>query len=87
MENQVLRELGKKSGAVISCGGGAVTREYNYDPLHQNGVIIFIERDLDKLSKKDRPLSQKSSAEELYRKRIDLYHRFADIVFNFSYLQ
>ena len=79
MENETLTELGKKSGAVISCGGGAVTREYNYEPLHQNGVIIFLERDLDKLATGGRPLSQRTSPEALYKARIDLYHRFADI--------
>ena len=79
MENQTLLELGKKSGAVISTGGGAVTKDYNYDPLHQNGVIIFLDRDLDKLSTNGRPLSQKFSVEALYEKRIDAYHKFADL--------
>lgn len=79
MENETLRELGKKSGAVIATGGGAVTKEYNYAPLHQNGVIVFLERDLDKLPTAGRPLSQRCSVEELYKKRIDAYLRFADI--------
>ena len=79
MEHEVLCELGKKSSAVIACGGGAVTKEYNYSPLHQNGVIVFIERDLDKLTTNGRPISQKTSPKELYKKRIDAYHRFADI--------
>ena len=79
MEHEVLVELGKKSGAVISCGGGAVTREYNNAPLHQNGVIIFLERDLDKLTSNGRPLSQKTPIHELYAARIGAYHRFADI--------
>lgn len=78
MESRVLCELGKKSGVVIATGGGAVTKERNYAPLHQNGAIIFIERDLDKLSKKGRPLSQKIPIEELYARRIDSYLRFAD---------
>ena len=79
MENEVLRMLGKKSGAVIATGGGAVTKEYNYAPLHQNGVIVFIERELCKLSTEGRPLSLKTSAEELYKKRIDCYRWFADL--------
>lgn len=79
MENETLRELGKKSGAVIATGGGAVTREYNYAPLHQNGVIVFIERDLDKLATGGRPLSLKTPVKELYAKRIDCYRRFADL--------
>lgn len=79
MEHDILCELGKKSGVVISCGGGAVTREYNYEPLHQNGVIVFFERELENLSTNGRPLSQKSNVYELYAARIDKYHRFADV--------
>lgn len=79
MENQTLKELGKKSHAVIATGGGAVTKDFNYAPLHQNGVIVFIERDLDKLSTNGRPLSQKTSLQDLYAKRINSYLSFADI--------
>lgn len=79
MENQTLCELGKKSSTVIATGGGAVTKDYNYSPLHQNGIIIFLERELDKLSTDGRPLSKKGSLDELYRKRIDSYIKFADI--------
>lgn len=79
MEHIVLCELGKQSGCVIACGGGAVTREYNYAPLHQNGTLIFLERALDKLSSKGRPISASTTPEELYARRIDAYHRFADI--------
>lgn len=78
MENKTLCELGKKSGVVIATGGGAVTKEFNYPVLHQNGVIIFLERALDKLSTNGRPLSQKSSLEELYNKRLRSYIRFSD---------
>ena len=79
MEHEVLLELGKKSSTVIATGGGAVTKEYNYAPLHQNGTIVFLERDLDKLSSAGRPLSQKTSPEELYAKRLPAYQSFADL--------
>lgn len=79
MENKTLRELGKKSSAVIATGGGAVTKEYNYAPLHQNGVIVFLERELSRLPTNGRPLSQKGSLEELYAKRKDFYLAFADL--------
>ncbi len=79
MEHRIAEELGKLSGTVISCGGGVVTREYNYDALHQNGTVIFLERDIHKLSKRGRPLSQSRPIEELYSSRIDAYRRFADI--------
>ncbi len=79
MENEILRQLGKKSCAVIATGGGAVTREYNYSPLHQNGVIVFLERAIDKLPVSGRPLSQGRNLAELYESRIDAYLRFSDI--------
>ena len=78
MEHAVLCELGKKSGAVIATGGGAVTREYNYEPLHQNGILLFLDRDINKLPTSGRPLSQAKSPAQLYRERIGAYHRFAD---------
>ena len=78
MEHAVLTELGKKSGSVISCGGGAVTREVNYAPLHQNGVILYLRRDLSLLATGGRPLSQRTSPEVLYNARKAAYERFAD---------
>lgn len=79
MEHEVLLSLGKQSGAVIACGGGAVTREYNYAPLHQNGILVYLERELSRLAREGRPLSQGRSLESLYEARRDAYERFADI--------
>ena len=78
-ETEALKITGKESGLVIATGGGGVTREENYAHLHQNGSIIFMERSLDKLARKDRPLSQ-GSLEEMYENRQSLYRRFADRV-------
>ncbi len=79
-ETAVLRELGKRSGCVISTGGGCVTREENYALLHQNGVIFWRQRDLKLLSRKGRPISQSRDLAELYAERAPLYARFADHV-------
>jgi shikimate dehydrogenase len=79
MEHEIAKKLGKMSACVIACGGGVVTREYNYPLLHQNGTIVFIERELARLSRAGRPLSQSSSVEALYTARIDAYNRFADV--------
>ena len=80
MEEEVIASLGKMSGSVIATGGGAVTRKENYPSLHQNGIIIFIERDIDKLSTEGRPLSKAGALQELYERRKDAYFGFADIV-------
>lgn len=79
LETQVLRKLGALSGAVISTGGGSVTREENYAPLHQNGRIIWLLRDTDKLDKTGRPVSLRSDLNELYTRREPMYVRFADL--------
>ena len=77
-ETEILEELGKQSGLVIATGGGCVTREENYAHLHQNGTIIFLEREISMLERKGRPLSQ-GDLREMYEKRLALYRRFADI--------
>ena len=78
MESEVLAELGKRSGLVIATGGGAVTREENYDYLHQNGTIVWVKRPLAELPTGGRPLSQSCGVQELYARRAALYERFAD---------
>lgn len=77
-ETTTLSELGKKSGAVISTGGGCVTRQENYPLLHQNGTIIWLRRDLDKLAREGRPLSLGADLAAMYAVREPLYARFAD---------
>lgn len=78
LETQVLRKLGAMSGAIISTGGGSVTREENYAPLHQNGRMIWLLRDTDKLDKTGRPVSLRSDLNELYTQRQPMYACFAD---------
>lgn len=77
-ETAVLSELGKLSGVVISTGGGCVTREENYPLLHQNGVIVWLQRDLQKLPRAGRPISLAADLGQLYEHRRPLYERFAD---------
>ena len=79
IESEVLRELCKKSGCVIATGGGVVTRLENYDPLFQNGIIIFIDRSNELLATKGRPLSSGGldALKKLHKTRLPLYERFA----------
>ena len=76
LETQVLAELGKQSGLMIATGGGCVTQEGNYPLLHQNGTILWLQRDTDKLPLKGRPLSV--NLKEMLRLRQPMYERFAD---------
>ena len=77
-ETEVLRDLGKRSGAVISTGGGCITRRENYPLLHQNGIVIRLRRDIDKLPKEGRPLSLKTDLNKMAEIRNPLYEAFAD---------
>jgi len=79
-ETAILEALGKQAGLVIATGGGCVTREENYNSLHQNGTIVWLKRDLDKLPVSGRPVSQRDGVQAIYEKRKPLYERFADLV-------
>ncbi len=76
IEHIQVANAGKMSEKIISTGGGVVTREENYAPLHQNGRIVFIHRSIDKLATDDRPLSK--NLEEMYRVRLPMYRNFCD---------
>lgn len=78
-ETQVLAELGKQSGLIIATGGGCVTRPENYPLLHQNGVLIWLKRELSALPTDGRPVSQRDGVAAIYEKRKALYQRFADM--------
>ena len=77
-ESQVLAEFGKASGLVIATGGGCVTRAENEALLRQNGLLIWLQRDIDRLPTEGRPLSNNLSA--LYAARKPIYESFADLV-------
>lgn len=80
LETTVLQQLGKRSGIILSTGGGCVTRKENYPLLHQNGRIFWLQRDISALPTDGRPISQKSDLNELYEIRRPLYEAFADQV-------
>lgn len=77
-ETAVLAQLGMQSGLVISTGGGCVTRAENYPLLHQNGIIIRLVRDTDKLAREGRPLSLHADLKQMEAIRNPLYEQFAD---------
>ena len=71
--------LGRGNSQVIATGGGIIKDPLNYFRLKQNGITIFLERNIDYLATKGRPLSKsRVELEKLYSERIDLYKSFAD---------
>ena len=82
IEHEVLCEISKESGLVIATGGGVVTRPENMDPMRQNSLIVWLLRDLNKLPRDGRPLSQKNSLAEMFKVREPLYRAAADCIAN-----
>lgn len=77
-EHEAICRAGKQSSLVIATGGGAVTCRANYNPLHQNGIIVFLRRELEELSTDGRPLSQSGGVDRLYEERLPQYLEFCD---------
>ena len=80
IETEVAIELAKTNNKIIATGGGTVKHKVNMDYLRQNGITIFIDRDVDKLISADpnRPLSSsKEALHKMYTERIALYRKYA----------
>ncbi len=84
VESQIVSKYAKTFGKIIATGGGAVKNKKNIAMLRQNGLIIYVQRDvslLEALSNDKRPLARsKEDLERLYLERRYLYLNAADIV-------
>jgi len=89
-ETQLLKQLSKKNGVLISTGGGVICSEENRRVLHSGGFVVYlktsIEKQLKRLSQdKSRPLLQAEDRAQrlldLARVRNPLYDATADLVF------
>jgi shikimate kinase len=84
LEEQAVSELSVKKSIVISTGGGVIKNYSNIELLHKNGVIIFIDRAIEKIDEAieigNRPLLKSSSSnlKQLFEERYSLYTRYAD---------
>ena len=80
IESQIIAEVSKKNGAVISTGGGAVLRDENIDYLKQNSRIYFLDRPIEKLvPTSDRPLAgTRERIEKLFGERYERYITVCD---------
>lgn len=88
-EQTVSRELGRKTGLVIACGGGLPLQDGAIAALKGSGPVFWLDRDpgvtfdsLDSLGKLARPLAQSGRADFLarYEYRAPVYRRWADHV-------
>ncbi|NLD18491.1 MAG: shikimate dehydrogenase [Tissierellia bacterium] len=81
LEREVILEYGKSTGIVLSTGGGAVLNDDNYFLLKQNGRIYFLNRKVEELSTKGRPLSKGgiTSLKAMESIRLPKYQKFCDL--------
>ena len=72
----------KEGRQLLSCGGGIIKRGENLRALHQNGVVLFLDRPLDALTVGGgRPLSSSTEAlKKMEAERRPLYLAAADAV-------
>lgn len=57
-----------------------VTREENYGLLHQNSRIVMLNRNIDELAHKGRPITARDGVDKLAQQRMPLYRAWADMV-------
>lgn len=88
LETDLLLELKKKTGQVVSCGGGVVLREKNIEIMKSCGQVVLLTAGArtvyDRVkSNKNRPLLNNEMSvdhiKDLMRERRDLYWDAADI--------
>lgn len=80
-ETRLLLSLSKKTGVILSCGGGIVCRELNHDALLQNSAIVHLIRPLESLAHEGRPVTQSRGIMALAAERMPKYEAWADIAF------
>ena len=83
IETEAAIEVSKLNNKIIATGGGTIMHKVNMDYLRQNGITIFIDRDVDKLISSDpnRPLSKSSDAlAKMHAERLPLYQKYAAYV-------
>ena len=85
-EAQVIDDLTRQPGTMLSTGGGAVLRPANRDALHARSTVFYLRATADELFRRlrhdtRRPLLQVADPlrklRELYRERDPLYRRTA----------
>lgn len=88
MESNLIDRCSSLKNAVIATGGGAIENIDNIRKLRKNGLIVFLNRDLDKAIKsvfvegnKKRPLAvDEVTYKRLYEERYEKYRMCADII-------
>ena len=80
-EQAIIASIALRNHCVLATGGGAILNEANMNALAQNGIIVFLDRNIEKLTcDATRPLSKDpQTLKQMYRQRLPLYQRYAMI--------
>lgn len=78
IESEVSSFTAKENGAVIATGGGTFLNEKNAVAFQRQGVIIYIERQLEKLETANRPISRSVPISRLFAQREPIYLNYGD---------
>ncbi len=84
LELELGRELGRRSGLVVACGGGLPLRDGAIAALKESGLVFWLDRDpaetYDGLDVSGRPLAQAGPEDFIrrYQDRAPVYRRWAD---------
>lgn len=91
LETEIVRELAKQDGLVVSTGGGLVLKKENNELLQRNGKIVFLRASLETLAARlnvdgERPLLHTSTESlrdrlaRLLQERTSVYEQAADYI-------
>lgn len=88
LESNLLLDIRKKQGLIVSCGGGIVTRQENIDYMKQSGIIVLLSASPETVyervkDSRERPMLNGNMNVEyiasLQEKRRAMYEAAADI--------
>lgn len=88
LEEEVIREVSRERGQVISCGGGSLIRSGNRKNLRENSTVVWLynspEGCVERIGDYSRPLlrgaGSAGAVRELFRSRREHYSGAADLV-------
>lgn len=82
IESEIIDSLINKNNAVIATGGGVILRNENITKLKYNGVVLYLEKDINEIEiSNERPLADtKEKLTKIYNERISKYNEVADYV-------
>ncbi len=82
IEASVTERIAKQNNLIISTGGGIIKSELNMKRLKANGIVFFIDRDINLLeATSSRPLSSsKEDLKQRFNERYHLYRQYADTI-------